>query len=276
MALSYQRQPQQLISIKILTDEPLRHIVITGASRGIGAALALQYADKHTTLGLIGRNSQDLDKIASKCQAKGAQTEIGLLDISQTAQLTHWLQSFDQAHPIDLLITNAGITNSIDEQGEAEPIENIMQVLEVNLHGTIHSIHAILDNMRQRGRGQLALVSSLGAYRGMPVTPAYCASKAAVKSYGEALRGWLAPEGIKVNIICPGFVESDMSDSFHAPKPFMISAEKAARIISRGLRKNHAIISFPFPLNLGMWFISFLPFPIASFFLGLSGYNRGH
>lgn len=253
-----------------------RHIVITGASRGIGAALALQYADKHTTLGLIGRNHQDLEQIAAACQTRGAQTNIGLFDISDTLQLTHWLQSFDQAHPIDLLITNAGITNAIGEHGEAEAIEAIMRVLEVNLHGTIHSIHAVLANMRQRGHGQIALISSLGAYRGMPITPAYCASKAAVKSYGEALRGWLASEGIRVNIICPGFVESDMSSRFHAPKPFMISATKAARIISKGLRKNRAIITFPFPLNLGMWFISVLPFPIASFFLGLSGYNREH
>ena len=108
----------------------------------------------------------------------------------------------------------------------------------------------------------------------MPVTPAYCASKAAVKSYGEALRGWLAPEGIKDNIICPGFVNSDMSNSFSAPKPFMISADKAALIIKNGLRKNKAIISFPFPLNLGMWLLALLPFPLASFFLGLAGYNR--
>lgn len=251
-----------------------KHIVITGASRGIGAALALQYADPQTVLGLIGRNQRDLDTIAAQCKAKGAQVKIGTLDISNTPELKQWLQSFDESHPIDLLITSAGITSLIGEQGEAEPIDNIMKVLDINLHGTIHSIHAILDNMRQRGHGQLALVSSLGAYKGMPITPAYCASKAAVKSYGEALRGWLAPEGINVNIICPGFVESDMSNSFHAPKPFMITPDKAARLIIKGLKKNRANISFPFPLNLGMWFVSFLPFPIASFFLGLSGYNR--
>lgn len=253
-----------------------RHVVITGASRGIGAALALQYANPQTVLGLIGRSECDLKKIADQCKARGAQVEIGVLDISNTPELTRWLQSFDHAYPTDLLITNAGITHSIGARGEAEPIEAVTKVLDINLLGTIHSIHAILDNMRQRGHGQLALVSSLGAYKGMPITPAYCASKAAVKSYGEALRGWLAPEGIKVNIICPGFVASDMSDSFHAPKPLMITPDRAARLIAQGLMKNRANISFPFPLNLGMWFVSILPFPIASFFLGISGYNRGH
>ncbi len=253
-----------------------QHIVITGASRGIGAALARQYAQPDTVLGLIGRNQSDLHTISQQCRTRGATVITGVLDITQTDELTAWLQDFDQQHPIDLLITNAGITSQTGQQGEAETIENICRVIEVNLYGTVHSIDAILHRMRQRGKGQIALVSSLAAYRGMPVTPAYCASKAAVKSYGEALRGWLAPEGIQVNVICPGFVESQMSNYFNAPKPFMISADKAAGIIHRGLQRNRACISFPFPLNLGMWFISLLPFPLASFFLGMSGYNRPH
>lgn len=251
-----------------------RHIVITGASRGIGAALARQYAQPDTVLGLIGRNLADLQTISQHCSTKGATVITGSLDITQTDELTTWLQNFDQQHPIDLLITNAGVTSQTGPRGEAEPIETIRRIIDINLYGTIHSVDAMLPSMRQRGKGQIALVSSLAAYRGMPVTPAYCASKAAVKSYGEALRGWLAPEGIRVSVICPGFVESQMSDSFNAPKPFMISADNAAEIIRRGLQKNRACISFPFPLNLGMWFVSFLPFPVASFFLGLSGYNR--
>jgi short-subunit dehydrogenase len=253
-----------------------RHIVITGASKGIGAELSRQYANTGIVLGLIGRNSADLGKVSQLCSQQGATVVTGQLDVTDTAALTHWLQNFDQRYPVDLLICNAGITSQTGKKGEAEPIENITEVLNVNLYATIHSIDAVLHRMRERGKGQLALVSSLAAYRGMPVTPAYCASKAAVKSYGEALRGWLAAEGVKVNVICPGFVESDMSHRFNAPKPFMISTAKAARLIRRGLRKNHAIISFPFPLNLGMWLLSLLPFPLASFFLGLSGYNRNH
>ncbi|MEZ5536428.1 MAG: SDR family NAD(P)-dependent oxidoreductase [Thiolinea sp.] len=257
-----------------MSPATLRNIVITGASKGIGAELARQYAKAGVVLGLIGRNHSDLEKVSRDCKQRGATVICGQLDITDTSTLKNWLQNFDQQHPVDLLICNAGITSQIGRQGEAESMKIITEVIDVNLLGTIRSIDAVLHNMRKRGRGQLALVSSLAAYRGMPVTPAYCASKAAAKSYGEALRGWLAPEGIWVNVICPGFVASDMSNRFDAPKPFMISAEKAARIIRHGLQKNHAIISFPFPLNLGMWFVSFLPFPLASFFLGLSGYNR--
>lgn len=253
---------------------PPHVVVITGASRGIGAALALSYAKPNTTLGLIGRDQHALSSIASQCQHRGAETQLGLLDIRETNALHEWLATFDQQYPIDLIIANAGITNQIGSDNQAEHLQAIHRLLDINLKSAIDTIHPLVDNMRQRGAGQIALVSSLAAYRGMPVTPAYCASKAAVKAYGEALRGWLAPEGIRVNVICPGFVKSDMSDSFPGSRPFLITPDKAARIIQKGLTRNKACIAFPFPLNIGMWFIGWLPFPIASFFLGLSGYNR--
>ena len=249
-------------------------ILITGASNGIGAALALAYASPQTTLGLIGRNAKRLEEIADKCRQKGAIVHTGVLDLTNTAALTSWMQSFDSESPVTLLIANAGVTNQISENGEAESIQDICHLLNTNLYGVIHSIDAILPAMKARGSGQIAITSSLAAYRGMPVTPSYCASKAAVKSYGEALRGWLAPKNIKVNIICPGFVSSNMSNTFNAPKPFMISAERAAIIIKVGLKKNKAIISFPFPLSWGMRAISMLPFSVSLFFLNLSGYNK--
>ena len=249
-----------------------RIILITGASNGIGAALALHYAAPGITLGLVGRNQQRLEAIAERCRQQGATIETGLLDITDTANLQQWLRDFDNEHPVELLIANAGVTSHVGENGESW--QAIQHTFAVNLQGTLSTVHAILDAMRARDNGQIALVSSLAAYRGMPVTPAYCASKAAVKSYGEALRGWLAPQGIRVNVICPGFVQSDMSDSFPGSRPFLLTANQAARLIANGLQKNRAIISFPFPLNLGMWFVGMLPFPVASFFLGLFGYNR--
>jgi len=127
--------------------------------------------------------------------------------------------------------------------------------------------------MRQRKTGQIALVSSLAAYRGLPITPSYCASKAGVKVYGEALRGWLAPEGIKVSVICPGFVKSAMSDQFEGDKPFLMTADKAAIIIKKGLVSNKSRISFPFPLNLGTWFLTLLPASFADSILGWISYG---
>ncbi|PID50135.1 MAG: short-chain dehydrogenase [Proteobacteria bacterium] len=251
-----------------------RSILITGASNGIGAALAQYYAAPHVKLGLIARNAERLQSVAKACEQKGAQVSLGLLDITDKAQLQRWIQAFNARFPIDLLIANAGISNQIGFQGETERLQDIEQLFAVNVHGVFHTIHPLLDHMRQRHSGQIALISSLAAYRGMPVTPAYSASKAAIKAYGEALRGYLKPEGIKVNIVCPGFVKSEMSDQFPGQRPFMLSPEKAAQIIAKGLANDRAIIAFPFPLNWGMWFLAWLPFPVASFFMGLSGYNR--
>ena len=249
-------------------------IVITGASRGIGATLAQDFAAPKVTLGLIARNADALDSIAQACRNKGAMVITGLIDVTDRSQLQQWLSDFDEQHPVDLLIANAGITNIIHDKQLNEEAETSQRLIEVNTLGVIYTIDALAEKMLKRQRGQIAIMSSLSAYYGMPVTPGYCASKAAVKSYGEAMRGWLKPHKVKVNIICPGFIQSDMTDSFSAPKPFMISAETASRKIRQGLLRDKAIISFPFPLNWGMRLISMMPFWLASFFLGLSGYNR--
>ncbi len=251
-----------------------RTLLITGASNGLGAALARRYAAPGITLGLLGRNRECMAQVAQDCHAQGATVISGLFDITDTATLHAWITDFDDHTPVDLVIANAGITSQIGSHGENETLDSIHQLLAINLHAAINTIHPLLERMRQRGQGQIALVSSLAAYRGMPVTPAYSASKAAIKSYGEALRGWLRAEGIRVNVICPGFIQSAMSDRFPGKRPFMLSSTQAADIVVRGLEKNQAIIAFPFPLNLGMWLLGVLPFPLASFFMGLSGYNQ--
>lgn len=248
-------------------------ILITGASGGIGAALALRYACANTLLILIARNESKLLEIKNKCEEKSAEVILLPLDIRERDKLQRTVQEIDEQHPIDLVICNAGVTSSIGDNGEAEPWEDICNVIDTNLYGVLATLNPLLTNMQTRKRGQIGIISSLAAYRGMPITPAYCASKAAVKSYGEALRGWLKKDGIQVSVICPGFVESEMSTQFPGDTPLMISADKAADIIYKNLSKNKACISFPFPLNVGMWFLSVFPSGLSDWFMKLFSYG---
>jgi len=250
-----------------------QNIIITGANRGIGKALAQIYAHTGVTLGLCARNQSKLDEIAEICRQQGATVITAAIDVKNTKVLKQWLLEFDIKNPIDLVIANAGITNSLHANGEPETWEETCEILDINLYGVLNTLYPLIKPMQQRQQGQMVIISSLTAYRGMPLTPSYSASKAAIKSYGEALRGWLKNDNIQVTVVCPGFVKSDLSAAFPGPKLFMISPEKAAKLIQRGLSKNKAIISFPFPLDLGMKLLALLPASIAEWILSALNYG---
>ena len=237
-------------------DAGRRRILITGATSAIGAALADAYARPDATLYLHGRNETRLAEVAECCKAKGAHVVTQRLDVRDFAALQDWMETLG---PLDLVIINAGMNTHIGPSGEPESWAVVDALLDVNLKAAMLITQAVLPHMRARGQGQIALVSSLAAYFGLPVTPAYCASKAGLKAYGEALRGWLAPEGIRVNVVMPGYVKSPMCDDMPGPKPFLWSPERAARVIESGLARDKARISFPFPLNLGTWMLAVLP-----------------
>ena len=234
-------------------------VLITGASGAIGGALAKAYAGPGQYLILQGRNPARLDKLSQDCQALGAEVACVVLDLTDIGQLQQWLQALTEQNLPDLVIANAGININNGHQRQGENWQAINALIDLNIKSTLALVNSLIPAMRQRGSGQIALISSLAAYYGLPITPCYCASKAAIKAYGEAMRGWLAQDGIKVNVVMPGYVESDMSANMPGPKPFLWTAEKAAQAIVKGLQQNRARISFPFPLNAGTWLLSVLP-----------------
>lgn len=251
----------------------LRRILITGATGAIGGALAEAYAAPGVELHLHGRDAAKLAAVAGRCLARGATVFTQRFDLRDMAALCAWLTDVCATAALDLLVVNAGMNTHIGPAGESEPWDQVEALLDINLRASMAMVHGVLPSMRRAGRGQIALVSSLAGYFGLPVTPAYCASKAGIKAYGEALRGWLAPEGVKVNVIMPGYVTSPMCEAMPGPKPFEWPPERAAMVIRRGLEKDRARISFPFPLNLGTWFLAVLPAAISSRIVGLLGYR---
>jgi short-subunit dehydrogenase len=237
-----------------------RHIVITGASSGLGRALALEYAAPGVMLGLIGRDEARLAEVAARARANGATVEVARLDTRDQEALRLFLVAFDDANPIDLLLASAGVTMVTPSPGEVEDISKAQELFDINLNGTMNTIGPIAPRMRARRSGQIALFSSLAAFAPPPDSPSYAASKAALLAFGLATRALYLVDDVNVSVVCPGFVDTPMTGSFASVKPFLISAEDAARRIRRGLEHTRPVIAFPFLLYLGARFQQFLPY----------------
>lgn len=227
-----------------MTPSP-RSILITGASSGIGQALAQTYAAAGVRLALTARNGERLEQVAATCRAKGAVVTTGCVDVRDRAALHRWIMTIDDAAPIDLAIANAGVTSGIGMGRLFEHPDLARNVIATNLVGTMNTLDPVVERMCMRGRGQIAVMGSIGALRGLPYCPAYSASKAGVHAYAEALRGALARHGIGVSIIAPGFVDTPFNGDIVCPKPLSTSPERAARVIRRGLARRRAVIAFP-------------------------------
>jgi short-subunit dehydrogenase len=234
---------------------PYRSILITGASSGIGTALALAFAEPGVDLALGGRDEARLEGVAERCRRAGAVARCARVDVTDRDATAAWLLDAERAAPLDLLIANAGTAGPGQDRGE----EAARAIFAVNFEGVVNTILPILPAMVARGRGQLALMSSIAGFYGLPSAPAYCASKAAVRVWGEALRGRLGRPGVAVSVICPGFVRTPMTAGNRFAMPLIMTAERAAAIIRRGLVRRRARIAFPLPTYWMMRLLEALP-----------------
>lgn len=234
-----------------------RSLLITGASSGIGRALAQEFAAPGCHLALTGRNRDRLEAVAENCRAAGAEVSPGCIDVREAERLRDWMTEIDGQHPLDLVIANAGISGGTGGGGEND--QQLREIFAINVDGVINTVLPAVSLMAARGRGQIALMASLAAFRGFPGAPAYCASKAAVRIWGEALAGSLHGQGIAVSVICPGYVKSSMTDANDFAMPLLMPAEKAAGIIRRGLARGAPRIAFPLRLYLLLRFVAALP-----------------
>lgn len=245
-------------------EEKLENILITGASSGIGEALAIHYARKGAkNLFLCGRSAERLENVAAECRRAGTTVHTAILDVANREKTAAWLKKCEKTAPLNLIFANAGVST-----GE-ETAENIYNTFNTNIFGVLNTITPGIEIYQRRKNTQgpriIAVTASIAGYHGLAGCPSYSASKACVKAYGEAMRIRLAPEGIRLNVICPGFVRSRITDKNTCPMPFFMEAENAAEIIAAGIEKNTGLIAFPWPMRLAAWFGSILPNALSSF-----------
>ena len=245
-----------------------KSILITGASSGLGEALALAYAGPGVSLFLSGRDGGRLDAVTQACRDKGARAEGQRVNVTDAAAMAAWIAASDAKAPLDLLIANAGISAGDPQLEGQESEQRIRAIFAVDLDGVINSVLPILEPMRQRGHGQIVLMSSLAGMRGFPSAPAYCAAKAAVRIWGEGLRGQLAPSGIGVSVVCPGFVKSRITGRNRFPMPMLMEAPDAAKLIIKGISGNNGLISFPWLLAWIMAFYAAMPWKLVELVSG--------
>lgn len=232
-------------------------ILITGASSGIGAALAKAYATNGTTLILTARNQERLADVASACRARGAMVETASIDVTDKEPFAEFILRMDDQTPIDLVIANAGV--STGSLGGRETLAAAEEVFAINVNGVINTIHPLMPRMAARGHGHIAIMSSLAGICPLPSAASYSASKAAVRVYGDALRGALKHRGVAVSVICPGWITTPLTDKNHFRMPLIMPVERAASIIMRNLRKKKPRIAFPWSLYFLLRGIAILP-----------------
>jgi len=236
------------------------NVLITGASSGIGEALAIACASRGDTLFFCGRNRDRLVAVERKCRDAGAvAVHAEALDVTDEAAMREWLTRCDRIAPLERVFSNAGIGTGIED----EP--NVRRTWATNVGGNLNVVLPAIElfrNSSPRRRRQILITASIAGYGPLATCPAYSGSKAAMKTWALALRGMLKKEGIEVSAICPGFVRSRITDRNTCPMPFFMEADKAARIILARADRNVGMIAFPWPMRLATWWLSTLPFRV--------------
>jgi len=221
--------------------------MITGASSGIGEGLALELARRGATVGLVARRAEVLSELVHKISSEGGKALALVADVNDAGELrTQAVVLRQEFGPIDVLIANAGI-GTISPALDLQP-EDVATVFKVNVLGAVNSVAAVLPEMIARKQGQLVAISSLSAYRGLPKSAAYCASKAAVSSFFESLRIDLRNSGVDVTIIHPGFIKTPLTTGRKAKMPYMMELDTAVKQMVRAIAKRKKSYAFPWQL----------------------------
>ncbi len=235
--------------------------MITGASSGIGRGLALELSRRGAKLALVARRAAALDEIVGEISSRNGKALALAADVQDATALRGAADRMRaEFGRIDVLIANAGIGLTADA-AEMQPAD-LARVFNINVIGAANSVAAVVPQMVAHGSGQLVVISSLAAYRGLPKSAAYCASKAAVSAFFESVRLDLKGKGIAVTIIHPGFIKTPLTEGRHADMPFLMELQDAVQLIAGAIERRKKSYAFPWQLasivRLGMIMPNFL------------------
>lgn len=241
-------------------------VFVTGASSGLGAALAKVYAGPGAVIGLVARRAAELEAVAASLPCT---TAVYALDVTDAGALARAAEDFMARHGVpDIVIANAGISAGTLTERAAD-LAVFKRILEVNVIGMCATFAPFIAPMRERGCGTLAGIASLAGVRGVQGSGGYCASKAAAIAYLEALRGELRPQGVKVATILPGYIRTPLTAGNPYRMPFVLEADDAARRIRRHIDRGASRAVVPWPMALVMTVLRALPAGIYDRLLAL-------
>lgn len=223
--------------------------IVTGASSGIGRALAVELAREGYRVGLIARRADRLDALAAQIRDEGGRAECVPAGVTGRDEIQRAIAGLtERLGPVDLLVANAGIALGTDALVPAA--DALEAEFRVNVFGVFYAIEAVVPSMRERGGGHVVVISSLAAHRGLPGAAGYCASKAALTRLVEGLRPDWARAGIRATTVHPGYVRSEMTDRNRFRMPLLMDTDRAARLIARAIRRKRKVYEFPWRMSL--------------------------
>jgi short-subunit dehydrogenase len=225
--------------------------IITGASSGIGAALARELARRGWTLALLARRAELLDALVRELPTESIALPCDVTDANAVRE------AVQRSGPFDLAIANAGV--GVPSHATKFNLDDAEVMTRVNILGMFNLFDAVIPSMIERRSGRFAGVASIAGLRGLPTSSVYSATKSAMQSFLEASRSELRPYGVGVTTINPGFVITEMTSKNRFKMPFLMTAEEAARVIVDGLERGKRVIEFPLPMSLLMRFARLLP-----------------
>jgi short-subunit dehydrogenase len=247
-------------------------IVITGASSGLGEALALHYAMHEHQLVLIARREDRLNDVASRCRNKGAEVETIIADVNNFERMREIAEHLGE-QPIDRIILNAGV--SVGHGGGITPFEDFERLFKTNFLSVHALLEPIIPKLMEQKSGEIIFISSLASLFTMPTSIAYSSSKRALNAYAEGLHYQLKPHGITVMTIMPGFIESEMTQKNRFKMPFLMSTKEGIARITHAIERKKIRYAFPFRFALMIRIVSLFPHSLRDKIVHFTNFKKG-